>query len=84
MINNGPADVAFILRFWVERRELEGEAPFWRGFIEHVASGERFFIENPDQLPAFISRFLKISELVGDDPGHSSRSSAAQVSEKDV
>ncbi len=31
----------FIVRFWRQPREIEGEPPDWRGMIEEVSAGQR-------------------------------------------
>ena len=49
---------AFIVRFWLEPRELENARPIWRGVIEHVASGRRFFLKSLDEITAFIESYL--------------------------
>ena len=45
----------FIVRVWLERREIEGVAAEWRGVVEHVPSGERRYLKDLDDL-AVISR----------------------------
>ena len=49
---------AFILRFWLEPRELEGAKPIWRGVVEHVASGRRIALKGLDEITAFIEPYL--------------------------
>jgi hypothetical protein len=50
---------AFVVRFWHERREIEGALPEWRGMIEHVSSGTRRYLLDPEEVAAFIGSFLK-------------------------
>jgi hypothetical protein len=50
---------AFIVRIWIEPREIEGETPLWRGVIEHVGSGERRYIKHLKELEEFIAIYLK-------------------------
>ena len=49
----------FILRIWNEPREIEGAAPEWRGVLEHVDSGKRKYLNDLDQIIAFIAPYLR-------------------------
>jgi hypothetical protein len=55
-----PADNthAFIVRFWLEPREIQGEKPLWRGVIEHVPSGRKLYLKGLDEITAFIGYYL--------------------------
>jgi hypothetical protein len=55
-----PADdsQAFIVRFWLEPREIQGEKPLWRGVIEHVPSGRQLALKDLDMITAFIESYL--------------------------
>jgi hypothetical protein len=55
-----PADHthAFIVRFWLEPREIQGEKPLWRGMIEHVDSGRKLFLKGLNEITAFIESYL--------------------------
>ncbi len=54
---------AFIVRFWLEPRELENARPIWRGRIEHVASGRRRYLKGLDEINVFIESYMpEISE----------------------
>lgn len=48
----------FIIRVWRESREIEGATPQWRGVIEHVTSGERRYVQNLNDISAFIATYL--------------------------
>lgn len=48
----------FIVRFWPEPRELETATPEWRGVVEHVKSGERRFVQRPDEVALFIAAYV--------------------------
>ena len=50
---------SFIVRVWVEPREKEDAPPEWRGMIEHVASGERLYLKNLNEITFFIVPHLK-------------------------
>ena len=54
---------AFVVRVWLEPRELEGAAPEWRGVIEHVPSGERRYLRDLDEIQVFIVHFLDKIEV---------------------
>jgi hypothetical protein len=49
---------AFIVRFWLEPRELENARPIWRGVVEHVASGRRHYLKNIEEVKQFIVSYL--------------------------
>ena len=49
---------AFIIRFWLEQRELDDARPIWRGVVEHVASGEKLYLKNIEDVKQFIVSYL--------------------------
>ena len=49
---------SFIVRIWLEPRELAEAVPEWRGVVEHVASGERRYFIDLDDLLNFIASHL--------------------------
>jgi len=48
----------FIVRIWLEPRELEGAAPQLRGTIEHVPSGIRRSVKAVTEITDFIRAWL--------------------------
>lgn len=44
----------FIVRIWMEPREIEGEPPEWRGMIEHLESHEKKYFHSLEVLASFI------------------------------
>jgi hypothetical protein len=50
---------AFIVRVWLEGREVEGAPSEWRGMIQHVASGERRYINDLNQIKHFVRSHLE-------------------------
>ena len=50
---------AFIVRVWLEHREIDGAPVAWRGSIEHVASGRVKYLTNLTELERFIFPFLE-------------------------
>ncbi len=50
---------AFIVRVWLEQRELEDAPVEWRGSIEHVASGRTKYLTDLDEFARFIRPFLE-------------------------
>jgi hypothetical protein len=52
----------FILRFWLEPREIEDAKPEWRGVIEHVESGEHRYFRDLDVMVSFIAKHIDILE----------------------
>jgi len=49
---------SFIVRFWLEPREIEDAKPHWRGVIEHVESGKKLYLKNLNEIKAFIGTYL--------------------------
>ncbi len=49
-----PANQAFILRLWQE--DNENDSRIWRGWIQHVGSGEKVFVQNLTDLLDFIEQ----------------------------
>lgn len=45
---------SFLVRIWLESREIEGADPEWRGRIDHVQSGERAYFRSLDRMVGFI------------------------------
>lgn len=50
---------SFVVRVWLEPREIEGATPEWRGIIEHVASGERIYVQDLREIESFISCYVE-------------------------
>lgn len=53
-----PVGFTFVIRIWLEPREIEGAKPIWRGIVEHLQSGEHQYFENLDEIPVIFSYFL--------------------------
>jgi hypothetical protein len=49
---------AFIVRIWYERREIAGAQEEWRGVIESLASGNRRYVKDLNDIPEFIDHEL--------------------------
>lgn len=49
---------AFIVRVWIEQREVASAPVTWRGSIEHVESGESRYLTDLGDLARFIQPFL--------------------------
>jgi hypothetical protein len=45
---------SFVVRIWLEPREIEGASPEWRGRIEHVESGDRTYFRGLDKMVEFM------------------------------
>ncbi len=50
---------AFIVRVWVEPREVEGAPVTWRGSIEHMASGRVKYLAELEEIGRFVQPFLR-------------------------
>ena len=49
---------SFIVRIWLEPRDLEGAEPQLRGEIEHVPSSERRYLKDLSEIAFFIAPYL--------------------------
>lgn len=49
----------FLVRLWCEDREIEQATPEFRGLIEHVASGDRRYLNELRTIPLFIAAYLQ-------------------------
>ena len=74
MVNQIPdTSHTFIARFWLESREIKDAKPIWRGVVEHVASGQRRYLQDLDEIKAFVASHLeeKVSGRKNNSrPGH--------------
>ena len=53
------SSLAFIVRIWVEPRELKDAEPIWRGVIEHVGSGERVYFDQLEQIMTHMRSYIE-------------------------
>ncbi|MBI3943431.1 MAG: hypothetical protein HY326_10500 [Chloroflexi bacterium] len=51
--------VSFLIRFWLEPRELEHEDPPLRGYIRHLQTGEEDYLSSPEMLVEYVRRQLE-------------------------
>jgi hypothetical protein len=57
---------SFIVKVWLEETEQETGRTVWRGYITHVGSGKRRYVEDLDGIVDFIVSYLAD---IGVDPG---------------
>jgi hypothetical protein len=57
----------FIIRVWWERREALDAEPLWRGYIEHVTSGNQRYFTNLGDAFVFIRSYLDLSSNFNDE-----------------
>lgn len=50
---------SFVIKIWLEETAAEADAAVWRGRITHVASAERQFITDINELSTFIWPYLQ-------------------------
>ena len=50
---------AFIVRIWIEPRELKDAEPIWRGVIEDVGAEKPVYFDRFEKLSAYFDRFLE-------------------------
>jgi hypothetical protein len=51
--------LSFIVRIWLERREIAGALPHWRGIVQHVESGRKEYFVDLDSITIFMSRYME-------------------------
>ena len=69
---------AFIVRFWIEPRELKGAEPIWLGVIEPVEGQQRLYLDHLDKMSTYFARYLnKIGVKLDEIGNESSRSDSA-------
>lgn len=49
---------SFIVRIWVESSAREGDCPQWRGSVQHVLSGDKQYVDDMEEIVAFIESHL--------------------------
>jgi hypothetical protein len=52
MANGQVQRESFLVRFWQEQ-----EQPVWKGWVQHVGSGESASLEDVEDLSAFVKRW---------------------------
>jgi hypothetical protein len=50
---------AYIVRVWLELREVEDAPATWRGSVQHVASGRIKYLTDLDGIAQFIQPYLE-------------------------
>ena len=50
---------SFIAKVWLEETVEEAGRAIWRGHVTHVPSGERRYLQNLDDITAFIAPYLE-------------------------
>jgi hypothetical protein len=47
---------AFVVKLWEERRDIAGAEPAWRGSVEDVRTGARFYFVNLIELSDYLEQ----------------------------
>ena len=63
------SSLAFIVRIWVEPREIKDAKPIWRGVIEHVGSGEQVYFDQLEQIAIQVMPHIEAMGLKVEKPG---------------
>lgn len=50
--------ITYIVRVWLERREIEDAQLTWRGSIQHLPSGKTKYLTDLDEIARFIRPYL--------------------------
>jgi hypothetical protein len=59
---------AFIVRIWMETRELKDAEPILRGVIEHVSSGARVYFDQLEQIAIHMRPYIEEMGIKVDRP----------------
>jgi hypothetical protein len=54
-----PNTHSFIVKIWLEETAKEAGLARWRGHITHVPSGDRRYLKDLDDVPAFMAPYLE-------------------------
>ncbi len=65
--------MSYLVRFWLEPREMEGEASPFRGYARDLRSGEERFFSDPRRLAELILRQLNAARREQADGGEPHR-----------
>jgi hypothetical protein len=49
---------AFVVRIWLEPRQMENAQPVWRGAIERVDNGDRVYFDQLDKMNDYFVKYL--------------------------
>ena len=49
---------SFVIRIWIEPREIAGEVPQWRGIIQHALYGDQRHLKDLDEIIGFIEPYM--------------------------
>ena len=49
---------SFILKVWIEETTKESKCALWRGKVTHVQSGKMVYVQDLDNLSAFVAPYL--------------------------
>ena len=50
---------AFVVRIWIEHREIRDAEPIWRGVIERVEDDERVYFDHLGKLSTYFAKYLQ-------------------------
>ena len=48
----------FVIRLWIEPREIPGLTPEWRAMIEHVLTGQRRYVRSLEEIQTYLAAYL--------------------------
>ena len=53
----------FIVRIWLEEKARGARGVRWRGHITHVPSGERLYLQDLDDITAFVMPYMEAMDV---------------------
>ncbi len=54
---------SFVMRIWRENRDDPDDQADWRGWIEHVQSGQRHYFREVKEIPAIVAGYVGATEI---------------------
>jgi len=54
-----PTVQSFVLKIWLEETAEDTGEVTWRGYIMHVPSNERYYLQDLGRIPVIIARYLE-------------------------
>ncbi len=49
---------SFVMRIWRENRDDPDDPAEWRGWLEHVQSGQRHYFRDLNEIPAIVAGYV--------------------------
>ena len=60
---------AFVVRIWIEPREMNDAEPIWRGVIEEVENGRCVYFDQLEKMNTYFAKYLDGIGIKINNPG---------------